>query len=90
MTNNSKTCYRKFTGWTTYGVHYFFCFWFLYSGYAIVYSMDDSSFVTQLRNVEWELFVLYREGAQVFKPELESQLWAEVDRLEGLLVCDNG
>lgn len=50
--------------------------------------MDNSSYVTQLRNVEWELFVMYREG--VAKPVLEERLWAEVDRLEGLLVCDNG
>lgn len=56
----------------------------------MVSCMDDSSFVTQLRNVEWELFVLYREGLQFVKPELELRLWAEVDRLEGLLVCDNG
>lgn len=49
-----------------------------------------SSYVTELRNVEWELFVLYREGAHEFKPELEERLWAEVDRLEGLLICDNG
>ena len=48
----------------------------------------DSSYVTQLRNVEWELFCLYREG--VVRPELEARLWAELDRLEGLLVCDNG
>ena len=44
-----------------------------------------SSFVTELRNVEWELFLLYTEGLAGVKPQLEAQLWAEVDRLEALI-----
>lgn len=38
---------------------------------------------TQLRNADWELFLLYSEG--LVKPEREAALWAEVDRLEALL-----
>lgn len=55
----------------------------------MVYVMT-SSYLSQLRNVEWELFLMYQEDLHIFKPDLEARLWAEVDRLEGLLVCDNG
>lgn len=43
----------------------------------------DSSIETQIRNLDWELFLLYTEG--LVKPEREAFLWAEIDRLEGLL-----
>lgn len=49
-----------------------------------------SSYLTQLRNVEYELFLMYTEDLHIYKPEMEARLWAELDRLEGLLVCDNG
>lgn len=65
-------------------MNYFFLFWFLYTRYVIVFVMDIS-LQTELRNVDWELYLLYTEGLHVFKPEREAQLWAEVDRLEGLL-----
>ena len=39
--------------------------------------------MTQLRNVDWELYLLYSEG--LVKPEREAWLWAEVDRLEALI-----
>jgi hypothetical protein len=45
----------------------------------------DISLVTQLRNVDWELYLLYTEGLHLFKPEREAALWAEVDRLEALM-----
>ena len=54
----------------------------LCTGYAIVLRMT-SSYVTELRNVDWELFLLYSEG--LVKPEREAFLWAEVDRLEALI-----
>lgn len=54
----------------------------MYSEYAIVFSMTVS-YVTELRNVDWELFLLYSEG--LVKPEREAFLWAEVDRLEALI-----
>ena len=66
-------------------MNYFFIFWFLYTGYAIVLFME--SFVTQLRNVDWELFLLYSEG--LVKPEREAFLWAEVDRLEALISLES-
>lgn len=46
------------------------------------------SYVTELRNVDWELYLLYSEG--LVKPERESFLWAEVDRLEGLIAASDG
>ena len=55
---------------------------FSYTEYAIVLFMT-SSYVTELRNVDWELFLLYSEG--LVKPEREAFLWAEVDRLEALI-----
>lgn len=47
--------------------------------------MDNLSYVTELRNVEWEIFLIYREGLQDVRPGALAALWAEVDRLEGLL-----
>jgi len=46
-----------------------------------------SSYVTDLRNVDWELYLLYSEG--LVKPERESWLWAEVDRLEALISLES-
>ena len=46
-----------------------------------------SSYVTELRNVEWELFLLYTEGLD--HPSREAQLWAEVDRLEALIELES-
>lgn len=46
-----------------------------------------SSFVTELRNVEWELFLLYSEG--LVEPEREARLWADVDRLEALIELES-
>jgi len=66
---------------------YFFGFSvFLYTGYAIVLVMTVS-FVTELRNVDWELYLLYSEG--LVKPEREAFLWAEVDRLEALIALES-
>ena len=48
-----------------------------------------SSYVTELRNVEWELFLLYTEGLADVKPQLEAQLWADVDRLEALIELES-
>ena len=45
------------------------------------------SYVTELRNVDWELYLLYSEG--LVKPERESFLWAEVDRLEALIELES-
>ena len=45
------------------------------------------SYVTELRNVDWELHLLYSEG--LVKPERESFLWAEVDRLEALIELES-
>jgi hypothetical protein len=64
----------------------FFVFHFLET-YGSVFCMTSLLYVslaTQLRNVEWELYCLYTDG--VSKPERERWLWAEVDRLEGLLM----
>ena len=47
------------------------------------------SYVTELRNVEWELFLLYSEGLASVKPQLEAQLWSEVDRLEALIELES-
>jgi hypothetical protein len=65
---------------------FFYFFGFLYTRYVIVLFMDIS-LVTELRNVDWELYLLYTEGLHVFKPEREAALWAEVDRLEALLAA---
>ena len=68
-----------------YCIYHFFLFGvlgFWCTGYAIVCVMT-SSFVTDLRNVDWELYLLYSEG--LVKPEREAFLWAEVDRLEALI-----
>ena len=54
--------------------------------YAIVLFMT-SSYVTELRNVEWELFLLYSEGLQ--HPSREARLWADVDRLEALIELES-
>ena len=75
-------------GRIVHGFFYFFGF------LVIVYWVCDrvlgmtSSYVTELRNVDWELYLLYSEG--LVKPERESFLWAEVDRLEGLIEADCG
>ena len=65
-------------------IFFFFGFW--YSEYAIVLVMT-SSYVTDLRNVDWELYLLYSEG--LVKPEREALLWAEVDRLEALIALES-
>ena len=67
---------------------FFWFFWFLCTGYAIVLRMT-SSYVTELRNVEWELFLLYTEGLAGVKPQLEAALWADVDRLEALIELES-
>ena len=59
----------------------------MYTGYGIVLTMTSSSYVTELRNVDWELFLLYSEG--LVKPEREAFLWAEVDRLEALIELES-
>ena len=46
-----------------------------------------SSYVTDLRNADWELYLLYSEG--LVKPEREAFLWAEVDRLEALIELES-
>lgn len=65
---------------------FFFIFGFWCTEYAIVLTMT-SSYVTELRNVDWELFLLYSEG--LVKPEREGFLWAEVDRLEALISLES-
>lgn len=47
----------------------------------MVFCMD--SFARDLRNVEWELFLLYRSGS--WDVERVEFLWGEVERLEALL-----
>ena len=49
----------------------------------------EPSYETQLRNVEWEIFLLYREGVADYKPSLEAKLWAEVDRLDALIELES-
>lgn len=47
-----------------------------------------SAAVADLRNVEWELYLLYQSGdAGVLVSEVAA-LWAEVDRLEAVIVLD--
>ena len=58
----------------------------LYGVYDMVLVMTVS-YVTELRNVDWELFLLYSEG--LVKPEREAFLWAEVDRLEALIELES-
>ena len=70
---------NRYIGPFARSIFFFFGFW--YTQYAIVLVME--SFVTQLRNVDWELYLLYSEG--LVKPEREAFLWAEVDRLEALI-----
>ncbi len=74
-------------GHRTFSTYFFFIFGFWCTGYAIVLTMTVS-YVTELRNVDWELYLLYSEG--LVKPERESFLWAEVDRLEGLIAASDG
>lgn len=62
----------------------FLVFWC--TEYAIVLIMT-SSYVTELRNTEWELFLLYSEGLQ--HPSREAKLWSEVDRLEALIELES-
>ena len=59
---------------------------FSYTEYAIVCFMTVS-FLAELRNVEWELFLLYTEGLN--HPSRERSLWAEVDRLEALIELES-
>ena len=56
------------------------------TGYAIVLRMTVS-YVTELRNVEWELYLLYSEGLN--HPSREARLWADVDRLEALIELES-
>lgn len=44
-----------------------------------------SSFVTDLRNVDWEIYTIYSEGLASVKRDTLEFLWCEVDRLEGLI-----
>lgn len=68
---------------------FFFSFLvFVYGVYVRVVVMT-SSYVTELRNVEWELYLLYTEGLADVKPQLEAQLWADVDRLEALIELES-
>lgn len=53
--------------------------------YGRVLFMNDLSLVSRLRNVDWELFLLYRSGDAVVLPGRVDWLWAEVDRLEALI-----
>jgi hypothetical protein len=57
---------------------------FVYRVYVIVLGMDVS-LATELRNVEWEIFLIYREGLQGVRVGTLEALWREVDRLDGLL-----
>jgi len=61
---------------------------FVYGVYDRVLVMT-SSYLTELRNVEWELYLLYTEGLADVKPQLEAQLWADVDRLEALIELES-
>ena len=83
--NSVGHVFTRMQSWTLC-TYFFFGFWFLYSEYAIVLRMT-SSYVTELRNVDWELFLLYSEG--LVKPEREVFLWAEVDRLEALIELES-
>jgi hypothetical protein len=56
---------------------------FVYRVYVIVVFMNP--LVTELRNVEWEIFLIYREGLQGVRVGTLEALWREVDRLDGLL-----
>ena len=73
------------SGSRRYRTFFFFIFGFWYTQYAIVLRM---SYLTELRNADWELYLLYSEG--LVKPEREAFLWAEVDRLEALIAADHG
>ena len=55
----------------------------MYRVYVIVVVMNP--LVTELRNVEWEIFLIYREGLQGVRVGTLEALWPEVDRLDGLL-----
>ena len=74
-------------GSVPFACDFFLFFGFWYIEYAIVLVMTVS-YVTELRNVDWELYLLYSEG--LVKPERERFLWAEVDRLEGLIALSDG
>lgn len=41
---------------------------------------------TELRNVEWELYLLYRNGE--IESERIDKLWREVDRLDAVLALE--
>jgi hypothetical protein len=58
----------------------------VYGVYVSVVVMT-SSYITDLRNIDWELFLLYSEG--LVKPDREAHLWAEVDRLEALISLES-
>jgi hypothetical protein len=50
--------------------------------------INVSAAVADLRNVEWELYLLYQSGdAEVFVADV-ARLWREVDRLEAVIVLD--
>lgn len=51
--------------------------------------MNDLSLAAQLRNIEWELYVLYQSGDDVFDSAEVARLWSEVDRLDALLVLSD-
>ena len=59
---------------------------FVYGVYDMVLFMT-SSYVTELRNVEWELYLMYTEGLN--HPSREAKLWADVDRLEALIELES-
>ena len=83
--NNSENAKIKKSKIRSFSTYYFFCFWFLvYRVYDMVLFMDIS-LVTELRNVEWEIFLIYREGLQGVRVGTLEALWPEVDRLDGLL-----
>ena len=43
--------------------------------------MNDLSVAARLRNVEWELYVLYQSGDAEFLPGRVDVLWAEFESL---------
>ena len=53
-----------------------------------VVGMNDLSLVARIRNVDWELFLLYRSGDAERLPNRVESLWFELDRLEALVGLD--
>lgn len=67
---------------------FFFCFLvFVFWVYVRLVGMNES-FETQIRNVDWELFLLYQSGDAERVPNRVAGLWAELDRLEALVELD--